>query len=456
MPWALPALAGSASVAAKGKAPGKAAARKAKPKKSQAAKTSVKKRTGPRLTAAQWKAYRAAANRVMRRQAAARSSRQFIAQAEALRKRRLATAARVTSKQKIAYAASSQAAVRKFAVMQTFRQVAGGHQAAYRRTTAARRVFSATMLATQRLFIHQGIAIHAHRNRMQTLTSGQAQAFIRAARQRSSQRLKNPAVQKKMQQQRANARRTARARSQAAKRANPLKGGYSPQAKAAGLAAASAAGGGIRSSRSASVAKGKRKQARAKARSQASQRRRATQRATGRAQSQYAKSRNLAQSQARGSQSAAKAYAKPIRRKAAVITPVVNADWIAAGNNQGTENCVAVAIANHLLAWTGYRLTDDQVSDLHEAGDGTIRGTLLAAAVLWRNIRVALAVKLSCLSSLYPTGTLLGTSTSRGPHAVLLMPGNQVVSWGELTPLEDVTEEAWYVQWELTTSCKQP
>jgi hypothetical protein len=136
----------------------------------------------------------------------------------------------------------------------------------------------------------------------------------------------------------------------------------------------------------------------------------------------------------------------PKKRAAFTVTPRVNPEWITAGNDDGTGNCVAVAVANHLLAATGYRMKDTEVMMLHWLGDDTIEGALkvleTGRAGWWKVAEYKPSDKVV-------PGMLIGYETREGKdHAGLAMPGDRVITWGEACPLDGDVEEAWSVRWQ--------
>jgi hypothetical protein len=139
------------------------------------------------------------------------------------------------------------------------------------------------------------------------------------------------------------------------------------------------------------------------------------------------------------------AASKP--RKAAGDTHTESTEWITAGNDKGEENCVAVAAANHLLYHTGYRVNDNQVTYLQVLCDNRLSVALdrLDYYEAWA------PASLSEYGIVNPAdakpGMIVGFQTPNGDHCGLLMPGNKVVSWGEIVPLESEIEEAWEVIW---------
>jgi hypothetical protein len=128
--------------------------------------------------------------------------------------------------------------------------------------------------------------------------------------------------------------------------------------------------------------------------------------------------------------------------------------WITAGNDQGTENCAAVAIANHLLYKTGLRMDDDQVNLLAEQGE-TIPELLEAMKNgLFENV----GVTMYCRDWSGP-GAVNVYETTEGTHAVLSLPSGLVVSHGTTVyPTSHwpawIWAESWYVSWLILRQSK--
>lgn len=126
---------------------------------------------------------------------------------------------------------------------------------------------------------------------------------------------------------------------------------------------------------------------------------------------------------------------------------LAHTQWITAGNDEGEKNCVAVALANHLLYHTGRRVSDAQVEYLNILARRRVSTALdqLDYYEAWA------PVSLSEYGSVKPEdakpGMLVGFETPEGDHCGVLMPGNMVVSWGEIVPLESEIEEAWEITW---------
>lgn len=411
-------------MAAKAKAKGKAVkATKAK------AKTKVKKAKKPTtgMTAQQLKKYNAAAKKVTAQQ-------RIASRAANLQKRRLATARRVTAISRRSYKAAAASRAVAYAIRQTSRQANAQHLSSATRRAAAARVFNATRIASSRKFVALGEATHAHTSVMQTMTNSQALAYETKLSQKAAATARTNA------QKKAAAFKKLKAQGKIAKNAKTVpkgyginakgqlyktkvtkkgkspakpkkKTGYSPAAIAAGLKAAGP------------ISKQTKKQKLSMSKG----------------------SKTKAQQAAQSKKANAKVKAKP---KAAAVTPKVNvSDWITAGNDQGIENCLSVAIANHLYAWTGYKMADDQVDEIK--GD-TAYGALerLKNASPFDNIKVAEFAQLTHHHHDIP-GSLIIFNPPEGCHAGLLLPHWKVVTWGEIVKLESEVEEAYYVRWEV-------
>jgi hypothetical protein len=134
-------------------------------------------------------------------------------------------------------------------------------------------------------------------------------------------------------------------------------------------------------------------------------------------------------------------------RKAAGDKPAENTNWITAGNDEGEENCVAVAVANHLLYHTGHRVHDSQVTYLSVLADERLSVAMdrLDYYEVWAPIGLSEYGKVAPADA--QPGMIVGFKTDNGDHCGLLLPGNKVVSWGEIIPLESEIEEAWEIAW---------
>jgi hypothetical protein len=360
-------------MAAKAKAKTKATKASKSAAKTKAQKAKARKPTSG-LSAAQVRAYNKAS------QAATKAAR-IQSNADKLRAKRLATAKRVTAIQRKAYKTAAAQRVVEYAVKKTYQQTVSGHQNAYVRLAAAKRLFRATSIASSRKFVALGIGTHAHTSRMQTLTAAQALSYEKTlsakARVRAKRQLRKPKAAKKSR-----------------KPAKKAKVGLSKAAVSAGLAAAH--------------------------------------------------NRKLVAAAARAAQSKKKSVKAKAKPKAGTVTAAVNPEWITAGNDQGSENCLAVAIANHLLAWTGYRMTDDQVN--------SIKGETAYDALSWiededpfENIHIGMKAELHDYDI---PGSLICFDSPNGEHAGVLIPAG-LVSWGEIQAVPETVTEAYYVRWSV-------
>ena len=143
--------------------------------------------------------------------------------------------------------------------------------------------------------------------------------------------------------------------------------------------------------------------------------------------------------------------AKGKTRKAAEDRHETLADtqWIVAGNDRGVENCVAVAIANHLFLHTGRRVTNSELTYLLYRDSVWKALTYLDNGDPWKGVGMSEYGMID--PSEAEPGDIVGFETSRGSHCGVLMPGNMVISWGEIVPLESEADEAGQVKWTVTS-----
>lgn len=161
------------------------------------------------------------------------------------------------------------------------------------------------------------------------------------------------------------------------------------------------------------------------------------------------RSKYTAVGQAAGRAAAAKVPATrsaPLHRDA----PLTDADWIVAGNDREKENCVTVAIANHLLLQTGLRLRDSDIASspwLCSRIDYML--SRIDNNVLWDGIGMDEYGMIDPGDA--KPGDLVGFNVEVGEklvaHCGVLMEGNQVVSWGEIMDLPSAVDEAWEIVW---------
>lgn len=134
----------------------------------------------------------------------------------------------------------------------------------------------------------------------------------------------------------------------------------------------------------------------------------------------------------------------------------VDTEWITAGNDEDQENCINVAIANHLLYHTGIKVSDEQIGflDAHYLSPRIDRAlNRLDYYDLWHGISLEEYGMVGPKDA--EPGMLIGFDVTvdedKIPHCGVLMPGNQVVSWGEVIPLEYEIDEAWEIVWTKTS-----
>ena len=140
------------------------------------------------------------------------------------------------------------------------------------------------------------------------------------------------------------------------------------------------------------------------------------------------------------------------KRKAAGERHETLADtqWIVAGNDKGVENCVAVAVANHLLLHHGHRVTHPEL--VHLSYRDSVWKALCEIdyhSDLWKGVGLSEYGMISP-EEVQP-GDIVGFETPQGSHCGVLMPDNMVISWGEIVPLESEIDEAWQVTWTVTS-----
>lgn len=309
--------------------------------------------------------------------------------AKTLQARRLQGAAKARSKLAAKGVQLFSARIKVAAVAQTYRQISKAHQAKSLRVQAAHNLFKAQSLATNRQFAYSGEAIHAHTTTMQTLTDAQALAAAQRLSNAARRRIVSGASKKKPVP-----KKTTKAKA--------VKSPYTAIGQAAGRAAAARVG----------KPKVAAKKARAKTKVKAS-------------------------------------ASKP--RKAAGLTPAVNPVWITAGNDEGKENCVLVAIANHCLLHTGHRVPDGLIDYLNLYNTFSIETALyrIDRSEAWKP--VTLSEYGMVKSEDAQPGMIIGFESEQGAHCGVLLEGNMVISWGEVVPLEAEIEEAWEISWMMTT-----
>lgn len=151
---------------------------------------------------------------------------------------------------------------------------------------------------------------------------------------------------------------------------------------------------------------------------------------------------------------ASKKAAPSKTRTAARVTPAVNADWITAGNDEEVENCVAVAIANHLLLQTGYRVSSTELNHIAYRDSIWKALTLLDdRGDLWKGVGFSEYGMIAPEEA--EPGDIVGfdvkVNGKRFSHCGVLMPESKVISWGQVIALESKVDEAWQVIWTVTS-----
>lgn len=133
--------------------------------------------------------------------------------------------------------------------------------------------------------------------------------------------------------------------------------------------------------------------------------------------------------------------------KAAMISSPGSPDpnWVTAGNNTGTENCAAVALANHLMYHTGIRMTVEQVHKLAAYGPKIYQ--MLSKPGRWEEIVDDMWPVVWTHPLVAGPGDIVCYRVGKVDHAALLLDNRAVVSWGQEIPLEYVVMESWHLRW---------
>lgn len=162
---------------------------------------------------------------------------------------------------------------------------------------------------------------------------------------------------------------------------------------------------------------------------------------------------SIGASAGRSAASRVSSTAKVRKAGAYILHPVYHGDeWIAAGNDQGEENCVAVAVANHLLYHHQIRVEDQDVVDL-----SWMITVPTACAELWSwNLWSLHGAYMNGWHKKKPEdampGHLVGFDVlvegKPVPHCGVLLADSRVVSWGEVVPLDRADiDEVWEIKW---------
>ena len=162
-----------------------------------------------------------------------------------------------------------------------------------------------------------------------------------------------------------------------------------------------------------------------------------------------AKARAVAKSKANAGGKKKPRSTSKIRKAARHLRAVPDTPWITAGNDEGAENCVAVAVANSCLYLLGYRVSDSQLEYVRDDKLNVAMWKLWRYKYWWPVDLLWYRPVLLDETEPKP-GDIVGFESGNGPHCGVLLPENKVVSWGEIVPLESEIEEAWTPVWKIT------
>lgn len=137
-------------------------------------------------------------------------------------------------------------------------------------------------------------------------------------------------------------------------------------------------------------------------------------------------------------------------RMAPVTTSRPPGHWITAGNDEGAPNCASVAIANHLLAATGIRLAEEEVTRFSAWHDGDLWQALCVMRLCqpWRDRAVLTTAR---DAEALAAGQVWGVTVPEGPHAVASSGEALIVSWGGEVPFTGQVEEAYELAWTVAS-----
>ncbi len=424
---------------------------KTKPKAPQATSQTGRPK-GLQLSAAQWRAYNQAygavikagfaALRVQQQNAAlARRRQQFNAAVQRLRNSRLNAAYKLTKKTAAARQAASTASIAAFAAKMSYRQATLGHQNAALKARIFADYQRHVQQAARLQYAYKGENIYRHEAVMRTLTDTQAAARIQARQAAAAKAGKTANRAAKSASTSAAAASSTAAKAAAAK--------IRAQARAAGRAAA------------ASVPPPAKRPVRHRLAHSAKPVHRVKQKKT-------KHKRRVKRSSGHGHVTSVHSVkpVTPVKKKSRTAPRpdgLVAETRFGYGDPDGYD-CVAAAVAGHMLISTGYKLSARQYAQLVRAlGPGpSIEGALeeMLQLPLWKR-RVPLLVKyeereaprLPFTTRLH-LPAVLGFETEQGPHAALLTGGRgYIASWKEVMPLASVllpgteVEEAWHLTW---------
>lgn len=417
-------------MAAKAKAPVKAAKSKVAPK----ATVTTAKAKGLQLTVAQWaaynKAYSAAAANARRSIALAASSRAY-------RKYRLNAAYATIKKYQAARGAAQAAAVAAYATRQSWRQSRLAHQNSALQARIELDMFNHATLAGRLQYAQGGERGYMNAAVLRTVDSKQATAYetkvfaqiAKTAKKASKSTLPKTKIT---------------ANSAVVKAA----------AAAAGLAAAEQVPGKGPTGSSSASAKAK---------------------AT--AKNTVAKTRAARKAGHKAASASKKAPVKAAKSRTAPLTPgndpamyasamygfcppapprkpaVVTGMW---AGDEVTPNCIVTAVANHLRHVRNFTATEAEIQALAEecGGEPTIEGVLWSifqSGWPWR-CHLFDYNEVDPAEAEGKAGLVIGYEVTRddgskGDHAALAFAKGSVVSWGQVTDREALVEEAWDLIW---------
>lgn len=401
-------------------------------KKSPVAKTPTKVKAKPKglqLSAAQWKAYNKAYSSAATQGALKAGAARF-------RKYRLQAAVATNASYNKIYKAAQVAAIAAYATHRSFVQSGQAHQNAALQARIGADSYKHANILGRLQYAQAGEKKYAARAVARTVDTAQSMSYeekVFAA--------------------------AAKARKNAARSVSAAKKGKKPGAASKAIAAAANKAGlkaaaGVTGAANTKTASQK---ASSSAKATASKTAKATAHATA-AKSAKATAATSAQS--------AKAPTKTAKGRTAAagegflkresFTP-----WL---GKPETPNCVAVAIANHLLYYTGIRMDDVFLSLFTEAcyQPGpcipSIRDcleTLKAMAKPSGGLGITEKKWLYELCDFEPvparyshsTGLVIGYESAYGPHAAISLQDGAVVSWGQEIPNDAAIEEAWMLDW---------
>jgi len=160
----------------------------------------------------------------------------------------------------------------------------------------------------------------------------------------------------------------------------------------------------------------------------------------------------------RAAQAAKRAGKTPVNR-AAVMPEEISlaspgATW-PMGCNEVAPTCASVAVACHLLAATGFVMTDEDILKLHEMSGGddgaSISDVLEVVSQQWLSFaqrRVRLLTFFQTDETFLLSGLVVGVKLPHAGHAVLSCPGG-MISWGRFMEWQGEPQEAWALEWGM-------